>query len=101
MSTPTAAGETAPFMAITDPTVAPFPTWQSGIAATWWKTHGRPEAARSCVRAPDSTSAIGAQIFTGTLIPLISSMATRLRFLEEADEIGPSISDGDVETRGS
>jgi hypothetical protein len=35
MSTPTAAGETAPFIAITDPTVAPLPKWTSGMAATW------------------------------------------------------------------
>jgi hypothetical protein len=34
MSTPTAAGATAPRMAITDPTVAPFPACTSGITAT-------------------------------------------------------------------
>ena len=34
MSTPTAAGRMAPSVTITDPTVAPFPKWASGISAT-------------------------------------------------------------------
>ena len=40
MSTPTAAGETAPRIATTEPTVAPLPKCTSGMAATWWNTHG-------------------------------------------------------------
>ena len=35
MSTPTAAGTTAPRQGITAPTVAPSPQCTSGIAATW------------------------------------------------------------------
>ena len=40
MSTPTAAGITAPLVGITDPTVAPMPTWASGMRATWPSTIG-------------------------------------------------------------
>jgi len=40
ISTPTAAGMIAPFVATTDPTVAPIPTCTSGIAATWLKMNG-------------------------------------------------------------
>ena len=40
MSTPTAAGITAPLVGITEPTVAPMPTWTSGIAATCLNTNG-------------------------------------------------------------
>jgi len=47
MSTPTAAGATASFIAITLPTVAPFPKWTSGMTATWWKTHGSAAMLRS------------------------------------------------------
>ena len=36
MSTPTAAGQIAPFVAMTEPTVAPMPRCTSGIAAIWW-----------------------------------------------------------------
>ncbi len=35
MSTPTADGITAPLVGMTEPTVAPIPTWASGIRATW------------------------------------------------------------------
>ena len=35
MSTPTAATITAPLVGMTDPTVAPMPTWASGMSATW------------------------------------------------------------------
>ena len=41
MSTPTAAGITAPLVGITEPTVAPMPTWASGMRATWPSTIGR------------------------------------------------------------
>ncbi len=40
MSTPTAAGMMAPLVGITDPTVAPMPTWASGMRATWPSTMG-------------------------------------------------------------
>ncbi len=40
MSTPTAAGTTAPLVAITLPTVAPMPRCASGIAATHLWTNG-------------------------------------------------------------
>ena len=35
MSTPTAAGMTAPSVGMTLPTVAPLPRWASGMSATW------------------------------------------------------------------
>jgi hypothetical protein len=38
MSTPTAAGAMASFMAMTEPTVAPFPKWTSGMTATCLNT---------------------------------------------------------------
>ncbi len=47
MSTPTAAGDTASFIAMTDPTVAPLPKWTSGITATWWNAHGSDAMLRS------------------------------------------------------
>ncbi len=40
MSTPTAEGITAPRVGMTDPTVAPMPTWASGMRATWPSTMG-------------------------------------------------------------
>ena len=40
MSTPTAEGMTAPWVGMTDPTVAPIPTWASGMSATWPATIG-------------------------------------------------------------
>ena len=40
MSTPTAAGATAPRIAITEPTVAPLPRCTSGMTATWCATQG-------------------------------------------------------------
>ena len=40
MSTPTAAGQIAPFVATTLPTVAPIPRWTSAMAATCLKTKG-------------------------------------------------------------
>ena len=41
MSTPTADGMTAPLVGMTEPTVAPMPTWASGMRATWPSTMGR------------------------------------------------------------
>ena len=55
-STPTAAGETAWRMAMTEPTVAPLPKCTSGMTATWWKTQGRAAMFLSWARACDSTS---------------------------------------------
>ena len=55
MSTPTAAGMTAPLVGITDPTVAPMPTCTSGIAATCLKMKGICAARASCARALSST----------------------------------------------
>lgn len=51
MSTPTAAGATAPFIAITEPTVAPLPKCTSGITATCLNTHGSAAIFRSCSSA--------------------------------------------------
>src|SRR5678816_4039856 len=68
MSTPTAAGETAPRMPMTDPTVAPFPKCTSGMTATW-ATQGRLAMLRSWVRACDSTWSTGVQSRTSTVSP--------------------------------
>ena len=40
MSTPTAEGMTAPTVGMTEPMVAPMPTWASGIRATWPAMNG-------------------------------------------------------------
>ena len=40
MSTPTADGMTAPTVGMTEPMVAPMPTWASGMRATWPATNG-------------------------------------------------------------
>ena len=64
MSTPTAAGQSAPFVAMTLPTVAPFPRWTSGIAATCRKTNGNAAVFFSWAIASGSTRSV--QIFTGT-----------------------------------
>jgi hypothetical protein len=56
MSTPTAEGMTASRVGMTEPTVAPIPTWASGIRATWSSTMGRRAAADAWRMAPSSTS---------------------------------------------
>jgi hypothetical protein len=71
MSTPTAAGATAPRIATTDPTVAPLPRCTSGMTATWCATHGRAATFFSCVITCESTSSIGAHSWMGTLRPLM------------------------------
>src|SRR5581483_11106230 len=68
MSTPTAAGQTAPRMAMTEPTVAPFPRWTSGITARP-VIQGRVEMLRSCCIAALSTVAGSAHMGMGTLTP--------------------------------
>lgn len=40
ISTPTAAGQMAPRVGMTQPTVQPIPGWTSGITATWWWRKG-------------------------------------------------------------
>src|SRR5258705_7998727 len=75
MSTPTAAGLTAPFIAITLPTVAPLPKCTSGIAATWWKTQGRAEMFFSCSSATPSICAGSVQARMSALRPWIRCMA--------------------------
>src|SRR5215203_3287452 len=67
ISTPTQAGITAPFVATTEPTVAPFPRCTSGIAATCLNTQGRFAVLTSWSMAEDSTSWIGAHTLMGTL----------------------------------
>src|SRR6185369_14135047 len=71
MSTPTAAGATAPRMAMTEPTVAPRPACTSGITATWCATQGSEATFFSWVMTCESTSLIGAQSRMGTEGPLI------------------------------
>ena len=69
MSTPTAAGATAPFIAITEPTVAPLPRWTSGITATWCATQGSAATFLSCVMTSESTSSSGAHSSMGRCVP--------------------------------
>ena len=64
MSTPTAAGQIAPFVAMTLPTVAPMPQWVSAIAATCLKTKGSAPVRTSCAAAEASTSSV--QTLIGT-----------------------------------
>ncbi len=68
MSTPTAAGQTAPFIAMTEPTVAPLPRWTSGITARPC-SQGRELMLRSCCMAWPSTVAGSAHIRMGTRMP--------------------------------
>lgn len=56
ISTPTAAGMIAPFVGITDPTVAPMPQWQSGMMAMWLWMNGIAAMLSSCCRAWSSTA---------------------------------------------
>ena len=64
MSTPTAAGMIAPFVAMTEPTVAPLPTCTSGITARCECTNGMRAIFASCVFACSSTGTPCVHIFT-------------------------------------
>ncbi len=64
MSTPTAAGMIAPFVAITEPTVAPLPTCTSGITARCECTNGMRAMFASWVLACSSTGTPRVHIFT-------------------------------------
>ena len=66
MSTPTAAGMIAPLVGITEPTVAPMPTWTSGMAATCLNTNGIRAARASWSRARSSTGTPRVQLLIGT-----------------------------------
>jgi hypothetical protein len=66
MSTPTAAGITAPTVGITLPTVAPIPKCTSGIATTQPWMNGRLAALVSCARASASNGTPRVHAFTGT-----------------------------------
>jgi hypothetical protein len=48
MSTPTAEGMIAPLVGMTDPMVAPMPTWASGMRARWPFTNGSRLALAAC-----------------------------------------------------
>ncbi len=69
MSTPTAFGRTEPRVGRTQPMVTPYPTWQSGMTATWGATSGWRAALRSWSMAPGSISSGGNQLLTGTRNP--------------------------------
>ena len=56
MSTPIAAGITAPTVGITLPTVEPFPRWASGIRATWPAMIGSRPSASACASVYGSRS---------------------------------------------
>ena len=64
MSTPTAAGMIAPWVAITEPTVAPLPTCTSGITARCECTNGMRAMFSSCFFADSSTGTPRVHIFT-------------------------------------
>ncbi|KQX90850.1 hypothetical protein ASD51_20905 [Streptomyces sp. Root55] len=79
MSTPTAAGQTAPCIAITEPTVAPLPKWTSGMTARPL-IQGSVDTFRSCCIAPSSTDAGSAHIRIGTFAPGTSTYDITPRF---------------------
>ena len=54
MSTPTAAGITAPSVGMTVPTALPFPAWASGMRATCGVMNGNAARARACSRVVSS-----------------------------------------------
>lgn len=93
ISTPTAAGITAPLVGITEPTVAPIPTCTSGMAATCLKMNGILAARESWSRALSSTGTprvhilIGAPSSTCCSSYVVWVIATSLSF--------PSIDAGD------
>ena len=66
MSTPTAAGITAPWVAITLPTVAPMPLWASGITATHLWMNGIEATLRSCFSASGSKATPTVHALIGT-----------------------------------
>src|SRR5690242_2552891 len=82
MSTPTAAGHTAPFVATTLPTVAPMPRCTSGIAATCLKTNGSDAVFFSCAIASGSIRSV--QTLTGTrafkTVSIGTAGCSRLRY---------------------
>ena len=74
MSTPTAAGMTAPFVGMTEPTVEPMPRCASGMRATWPSTMGR-RAAFSAWRSVSGSRSLTQEIslsliLVGTTPPL-------------------------------
>ncbi|WP_350227185.1 hypothetical protein [Barrientosiimonas endolithica] len=56
MSTPTAAGMTAPSVGITEPTVAPSPRWASGISARCGWMNGIVAVRSACSRVAGSST---------------------------------------------
>ena len=71
MSTPTAAGMIAFFVAMMLPTVAPIPTCTSGITATQRLTIGSLVTFASCAIAPGSTGTPRVHALIGTA-PFVS-----------------------------
>src|SRR5690606_33114626 len=68
MSTPTALGDTASRIAMTEPTVAPLPRWTSGMTRTP-STHGSAAMLRSCCSAAGSTAGSCAHMRVGAFAP--------------------------------
>jgi len=71
MSTPTAAGITAPRVGITEPTVAPMPTWASGMRATWPSMIGRRAVFSAWRMAPGSMS-VAHEMSLGLMVTAIA-----------------------------
>ena len=68
MSTPTAAGMIAPSVGMHDPTIAPIPTWQSGMIATCLKMNGMEARFTICCIAAGSICSGGIQDMAVSLI---------------------------------
>ena len=64
ISTPTAAGMMASLVAMTEPTVAPLPRWQSGMTAICLNIKGSSEMFRSCCFADGSIVSLGRNVTT-------------------------------------
>lgn len=79
MSTPTAAGQTAPCIAMTEPTVAPLPKWTSGMTARPL-IQGSVATLRSCCIATSSTLAGSVHMRMGTFAPGTSTYDIVPRF---------------------
>ena len=92
ISTPTAAGMTAPLVGMTEPTVAPMPTWTSGMTATCLKMNGIFAARDSWSRAIGSTGTPLVHILTGA--PPSTAIYSKL-----CSAIGPSLVQADKGNR--
>jgi hypothetical protein len=108
ISTPTAAGITAPRVAITEPTVAPMPKCTSGMIATCWCTNGSDATRSTCARAsssngtPSTHALIGAPELRMTCIEAVRAyVQTRpvQRSLDSSRDVAPEAGAGPALSR--